>query len=178
MLLGRFVGKSRTGAAAVLPCTMPLLLRVFCEARNEDGATPAAARATERFATTSQLTAYLTGLPLVAACLLLVITFVAHGDDDALPLFPGLTNMFVGIAVATVVGTVFVVHFSRRARLAGAGGGDAPTPATVTRHFGKLALAMATSLAVVAFALAPCLLATTSAPPEREPDGAAYTCSA
>ncbi|XP_062228438.1 uncharacterized protein LOC133926486 [Phragmites australis] len=174
-LLANFAGKRPIvavliiGAAAVLSCTMPLL-RFIRETDNEGGAAHAE-RATERFATTSQ-TVYLTGLSLVAGGLLLVMPFIAHGGHDALRLFPGFTNMFV--AVATVVGSVLVVLFSRMAR--NAGGGAAPTPATDTRRFGKLT--QATSLAVVSSALAACLLVTTYAPPEREPEGAKYPCCA
>ncbi|KAL6606825.1 hypothetical protein ACP70R_042478 [Stipagrostis hirtigluma subsp. patula] len=158
-------------ASTKFSCIMPLF-RVFGEAGNPDGAVPAA-RTAERFADAARLL-QLTGVRLVAVSLL-VVSFVAPGGLGALRLFRSYTNMFVGVAAATVVGTTLIVRASRRPRnAAGAGGAATPTPTTDTRRFAK-----PTCLAVVSFTVA-CVIAAISyaySSAGRQSDGGTHRCS-
>ncbi|XP_066372470.1 uncharacterized protein [Miscanthus floridulus] len=121
------------------------VVRFVRGAGNPDDGAPGA-----RFSRTRQMVCF------IIALLLAAVSSAASGGLDAKLIFPGfpcqnpITNVPVGVAVATVAGTALVVRFSRRVRNA-AGAAARPTPATGTwrRRFGKL-----TSLAVVAGLLA------------------------
>jgi hypothetical protein len=79
------------------------------------------------------------------------------------------------VGVAAVVGTVLLLArftFARKARnAAGAGGRAAPASAADSRRFGELTR-LAPYLAVAFVALICCVVLTTDAPLESEPDGA------
>ncbi|GJN00646.1 hypothetical protein PR202_ga17842 [Eleusine coracana subsp. coracana] len=162
------------GAAGSLPFIMPLLrVPAFHEAGNADGVAPAT-RATERLARMTRPAACLVGVGL-----LLFNSLVKPAGLDALGLFHGLTNAFVGLGAATttIVGIVLLACFSHGADAARAGA--VPAPATGVERFGKLrqnvflmafvCIALAGALSVIQYAYAP---------PAHKADGGNHACSA
>jgi hypothetical protein len=134
---------------AVLPCARPLL-RVYREENHS--------QATGRFASKAQVACF-TG----AAAFLLAVSGGLYIQRGSL------------VGVAAVVGTVLLLArftFARKARnAAGAGGRAAPASAADSRRFGELTR-LAPYLAVAFVALICCVVLTTDAPLESEPDGA------
>ncbi|CAN6198414.1 unnamed protein product [Urochloa humidicola] len=105
-----------------------------------------------------------------AAFLAAVCLFVGSGGLGAFRLwvdFVARRSLLVNTSVA-VVGAVILARFSRRGRNA-AGGGSVPAPATDTdtRRFAKMTRGTPLALAVVAFALAPLIIAIPFAQAQR-----------
>ncbi|CAN6214678.1 unnamed protein product [Urochloa humidicola] len=150
VLLARFVSKARAGGGA--------------------GAAAAGAPAAD---TLPWMTATVS---VGAAFLAAVCLFVGSGGlgafrlwvDDFVARRSLLVNTSVAVAVAAVVGAVILARFSRRGRNA-AGGGSVPAPATDTdtRRFAKMTRGTSLALAVVAFALAPLIIAIPFAQAQR-----------
>ncbi|TVU00278.1 hypothetical protein EJB05_54299, partial [Eragrostis curvula] len=104
--LGTATPMAVLGVAAAVLCTRPLLRR-FRDAGNAGAAVMVAC------ATAIRKVCHLTGLSLVAAGLVFVISFTAHGGHDAPRFFTGCNNTFVGAATVTVVGVALLVCFPR-----------------------------------------------------------------